>query len=163
MPSIINNTQTSEDKVPLQESSHADTQSLEQFVKEDNPTLLEISTVFPFVLFPDTLRIDLQKVSITHSEFFWSKQTETINISDILAISVESGPFFATLIMKTKFFSQRPLKIKYLHKEEAALARRLIHGLILVIKKKIGIEETDPSKIIAMLEEVGMMSEVIEV
>jgi len=158
MPSIINNTQISEEKVPLQESPHADTQSLEQFVKENNPTLLEISTVFPFILFPDTLRIDLQKVSIIHSEFFWSKREETINISDILAVSVESGPLFATFIIKTKFFTQKPLRIRYLIKSEASIARRIIHGLMLVKKKKIRIEEAEPSKIIAMLEEVGKMS-----
>ncbi|MDP4011867.1 MAG: hypothetical protein Q8P72_06625 [Candidatus Roizmanbacteria bacterium] len=158
MPSIVNNTQTSKDTSLTQQATVNETKSLKQFVNEDNPTLLTISTVFPFVVFPDTLRIDLQKVSIVHGEFFWSKREETLSISDILAVSVESGPLFATLIIKTKFFTQKPLQIKYLIKSEATLARRIIHGLVLVIKKELRIDETNPSKIIAMLEEVGKMS-----
>ena len=158
MPSIVNNTQILKDKSKIQQPSISERKSLSQFVKEYNQVLLDISTVFPFILFPDTLRIDLQKVSIIHSEFFWSKREETINISDILAVSVESGPLFATFIIKTKFFTQKPLRIRYLIKSEATMTRRIIHGLMLVKKKDIRIDEAEPSKIIAMLEEVGKMS-----
>jgi len=158
MPTILNNTLPSNDKLLTQAPTQSVKKSLREFVSQDNPTLLEISTVFPFVIFPNTLRIDMQKVSIVHAEFFWSKREETISIGDILAVSVESGPLFATLFIKTKFFTQKPLRIKYLFKSEAALARRIIHGLVLVSNKKIRIDEKDPNKIIAMLEEAGKMS-----
>jgi len=142
-------------KVNKQKKQSDNRETLQEFSGVNNPTLLKIQTVFPFIIFPNILRIDLQKVSITHVLFFWTHKDQVIDINDILGVSVQSGPLFATLLITTKFFSQNPFKIAYLLRGQAMLARRIIQGLMIVSKKKIKIEETNKNKIIAMLEKVG--------
>jgi len=142
-------------KVNKPEKKSSSRETLHEFAGENNPSLLKIQTVFPFIIFPNILRIDLQKVSITHVRFFWTHKDQVININDILGVSVQSGPLFATLVITTKFFSQKPFKIAYLLRGQAMLARRMIQGLMIVSKKNIQIKETDKYKIVEMLEKIG--------
>jgi len=142
-------------KVNKQKKQSYNRKTLREFSGVSNPELLKIQTVFPFIIFPNILRIDIQKVSITHVRFFWTHKDQVININDILGVSVQSGPLFATLIITTKFFSQKPFKIAYLLRGQAMLARRMIQGLMIISKKKIKIRETNKNKIIDMLEKVG--------
>lgn len=154
---VSNNRILSKSKVKKREDQKNNKKTLLEFSDVNNPLLLKIQTVFPFVIFPDILRIDLQKVSITHIDFFWTFRVRVINISDILGVSVQTGPFFATLMISTKFYNQNPLKISYLHKSEAMLARRIILGLIIVLKQKLEIKETNKNRIIQMLENIGQI------
>jgi hypothetical protein len=145
----------SKSKLKKSDESDESNTTLQELVDENNFVLFEIKTVFPFTFFPNILRIDFQKVSITHKDFFWSRSDRIINISDIVGVSVQSDPLFATLVITTKFYNQDFLKISYLHKKQATLARKIIQGLIIVSKQKIKIEETDRGKIITMLEKIG--------
>ena len=145
----------SKSKVNKQEKQSYNRKTLREFAGVNNPGLLKIQTVFPFTIFPNILRIDLRKVSITHIKFFWTHTDQVISIDDILGVSVQSGPLFATLVITTRFFTQNPLKVAYLLKGQAMLARRIIQGLMIVSKRKIKIKEKNKNKIINMLEKIG--------
>ena len=138
-----------------QEVGDQSRQTLREFSTENNPVLLQIKTVFPFTLFPDVLKIDLQKISITHIDFLWTHKDQVIAIDDVLGVSVRTGPLFATLHITTRFFAKTALKIAYLHRADAMLARRIIQGLMIVLKQNIKIIETDKDEIVKMLQEVG--------
>ena len=155
MPNIYKNVKNSKSKDNIQEKQNNNKMTLREFSREDYPVLLKIKTVFPFTIFPDVLRIDLQKVSITHIDFFWTHRDQVIDIADILGVSLQSAPLFATLVITTRFFAQNPLRVEYLPKGKAMLARRIIQGLMIVSKQKIKIEETNKNKIIDMLEKIG--------
>jgi len=138
-----------------QEMGDQSRQTLREFSTENNPVLLQIKTVFPFTIFPDVLKIDLQKISIIHIDFLWTHRDQVIAIDDVLGVSVRTGPLFATLEITTRFFAKTALKIAYLHRSDAMLARRIIQGLMIVLKQNIKIVETDRDKIVEMLQDIG--------
>ena len=100
----------------------------------ENDVLLKVKTVFPWDLFPDTLTIQKEKITVYMEEFFQSGQIRTIPISDISSTSVETSPFFATLKIVQVFRTEAPVVIKPLKREDAQKAHDIINQLIM--KKK---------------------------
>lgn len=99
----------------------------------DNPTdvLGEFSTVFPFDLFPDTIRIDPLKIQITARKFFASAQIRNILIKDIDDVLVETAPFFATVKIIIARDKEHPVCIKPLKKNDAKRIGKIIAGLVI--------------------------------
>ncbi len=99
--------------------------------------LMRVKTVFPFVLFTDQLVIEENKLTFVWSLFFWSKDVRSILIKDISNITVETGLFFARILVTDQYFAKDNLIIEYLPKEKALEARRLIQGLIVSTREDI--------------------------
>ena len=100
------------------------------FVQQIQPvTSLKIRTVFPFVLFPDDLIVDDDKVTIIRRTFFASEEIHTIPIKDVMDVIVAHNLFFATLYIK-RAFQNDLYELEYLKKEEALRARQLIQELV---------------------------------
>ncbi len=98
-------------------------------IQGSSSTFLKISTVFPFVLFPDDLIIDEDKVTIVRRTFFASEEIHTIPIKDIMDVIVSHNIFFATVYIKRAFQSDL-YQLNYLKKDEAMRARLLILDLV---------------------------------
>lgn len=108
-------------------------------VSNDRIVLFKCKTVFPFTLFPDEIIIDKKKVSIIRDNFL-TRHIDTINIVDVLKASLFHGPFFGSLELTTRFYSQKPIKFTHLKKADALTARSLIQGLIIATEKKMDLE-----------------------
>ncbi len=65
------------------------------------------------------------------------------------------GPIFATLKITTRFYSGKPIIIKYLKKAEALRAKRLIHGLIVAHRKGVSLRDIEFETLIKSLEQLG--------
>lgn len=117
--------------------------------------LFQTKTVFPFTLFPDTIVIDLDKLNIIRKDFFWSKRISSFNHEDILNISAECAPLFASLKITTRFFADKPISISFLKKSDALYIRRLVHGLIITHRKNIRLRGTEVQLLVKQLEQLG--------
>lgn len=129
--------------------------TLSNITRDSEIILLKIKNVFPFALFPDSIIIDLYKLNIIKSDFFLTKRVNSINHEDILNISVESGPIFATLRITSRFFSGKPMVITYLKKSDALLAKRLLSGLIIARRKGVDLRGVEIGELLSNLEQLG--------
>ncbi len=120
--------------------------------KEAQQKFLEIKTVFPFDLFPDTLSIDATKINIVSRVFFASESTKSIEINEVADVIVESIPFLATLKIQC---ARGPVVIHYLKPSEAKKAKRIIQGLLIAKRQGIDISRLDISDKMQQVEELG--------
>jgi hypothetical protein len=130
-------------------------QKLENLVKKSEQKILEISTVFPFTLFPDRLVITEEKVSVIHQIFFYSEQVRSVLGKDIANVTVQTGIFFATLTILDRYFAEDPISMHFLKKSEALEARRIIQGMIVTGHQGIDITKINIPDIGKKLEVIG--------
>ena len=88
--------------------------------------LFAVKTVFPFVFFADTLKIDRQKLTIVHNDFLKVSQTSSIRLKDLRNVETILGPFFGTVILTSQHFLNNTQTINFLKRRDAIYAQRLL-------------------------------------
>ena len=137
----------------------ADSEQLARLVKKSRSTLLAISSVFPFEVFPDMLTIDENKVNVIYRYSWFSEHVHSVPIEDITGVSVEKNQFLATLKVIDSSNVRFPMElvIRKLRIKDALLARKLIEGLIVARKEKIDLSKIDMKEVIGELINIGTM------
>ena len=149
--------------VPKQEVAHLeekdkiiDKNLVASLIKKSNRILITISTHrFPIDIFPDTLNVEEGRLTIINRSFFLSSQVHSVDIKDISNIFVNTAPFFAQLVIISKTFTKNEIRIKYLWKDEAVMARRIIEGLRTFQGKQIDTSVYTVVDLIAKLKELS--------
>lgn len=118
--------------------------------------LFRATTVFPFVLFPDTISVDRSKLSVTHRTFFKVGEVISIRIEDILNVTAQVGPFFGSVKVTTRFFAEKEaFHVNYLWRQDALRLERVIQGYIIALKKKIDLSALSARELANKLDELG--------
>jgi hypothetical protein len=129
---------------------------VEGLVKKSNRILATISTYgFPFNLFPDTINVEEGRITIIRRNFLFSSRVHSVDIKNISNIFINVAPFFAQLVIVSKTFKENEIRIKYLRKEEAVFARRIIEGLRIFESKQIDTSNYTKKELVAKLEELS--------
>jgi hypothetical protein len=136
------------------------TMELRQQVKQAQEILFQATTVFPFILFPDTLTIDRVKVTITHRFFFASAEVTSIQIEDILNVAATTDPLFGTVKIWSHVFRDRTedtkhMQMTFLSRSNALEAACLIQGYIIARHKKIDTSHTSKKELLGLLRQLG--------
>ena len=120
-------------KVPLTDAAR----ELTHAINQAHEVLVQATTVFPFTLFPDTVVLDREKLTISHKVFFLTGDVMSIRIKDILNVTVDLGPFFGSVTIHTRFFSnvEKPYIVKYLNRNDALKLKRILQGYIIALQK----------------------------
>ncbi len=117
--------------------------------------LLEAHTVFPFNLFPDTIKINREKIILIERTFFRVAKVKNIQLHDIQTIEADVGPFFGSLSITTKQNFNTVFKIHYLTRKDAMDAQRIIQGFVVAIQKELEYSSISTSELKALLESLG--------
>lgn len=134
----------------------ADKRTVEQLVRKSNRILMTLSSRgFPFDLFPDTINIEEGRITIITRSFFSTSHVHGVDLKDISNIFINTGPFFAQLVVVSKTFTENEMRINNLRKNEAILARRIIEGLRTFENKQIDTSNYTKEGLIAKLEELS--------
>ena len=128
---------------------------LDKSVSASEDSLVSVSTVFPFELFPDKVIVDSTKVTIIKQSFFYVYHTESILIKDLVTVVVETSLFFAAVRFVDRFFADNPTSVHYLWKEDAERIRTVIHGLMVASDQNIEIKDVPSSTLVPKLEQIG--------
>ncbi len=128
-------------------------QKLDDLVNNSHKVVMRVKNVFPFVLFPDELIIDANKVDIIYNQFFSTAQVRTVLVKDIADVTVETALFFATLRIIDK--SKEEYAISFLKIDDAVKARRILQGILLSITAGIDLTSIDKEEIQTKVEEIG--------
>lgn len=132
---------------------------LARLVKKSGNTLLAVSSVFPFDIFPDVITIDENKVNVIHRNSWFSENVHSALIEDISEVTVEKNFFLATLKISDSNNVRFPMElvIRKLRVKDALLARKLIEGLILVHRQRIDLSKIDINTVINEIGKIGVM------
>lgn len=128
---------------------------LDDLVDGGHAPLLKIQAVFPFDFFPDEIIVDSAKVNIVQRDFFMSEDIHSILIDMIKDVALESGPLFATLKIVPDGYPGQPLSVRYLKKDEALRARRIIQGLMVGVKRGVDMSKIEHPHLKRNIEAVG--------
>ena len=120
--------------------------------------LITASTIFPFVLFPDTVCIDRQKLTIIHRSFFRTSSTISVQIDDVQIAKVDVGPFFGSVHLASKYFVDNIQSINFLRRADAIQIQRLLQGYMIAHHRKIDCASIDNDQLVVLLNELGQSS-----
>jgi hypothetical protein len=145
-------------KVDITEEKKEDKKDLDEFVQDATRDIFHLKSIFPFDFFPDELIIDSGKITIVKNYFYFSKQVRNIILDDVGDVMIETGPFFATLVILDKSAGnviKEDMKIHFVNKGKAFEARKLIQGLIICRKEKVDLSGHSEKEIREKVEQIG--------
>lgn len=131
------------------------TEQLIGITEESQEELMSVSTVFPFKLFPDTVTVDRQKVSIIHRDFFRTANNVSVKIGDVLNVESHVGPFLGSIRLYSKYFVDNYHEVSSLSREDAIKLHQLLQGYMIAHEKEIDCSEIDKHQLVALLNELG--------
>jgi hypothetical protein len=133
----------------------SETEKLISLAGGSQDNLFVAKTVFPFILFADTLKIDRQKITIVHNDFLGKSQTASTEIKNIMNIEADVGPLFGSLIVTSKHFLNNTQTIRYLKRNDVATAQRLLQGFMIAQRAKIDTDNIEREQLLALLNGLG--------
>lgn len=131
------------------------TEKLLDATKQAGDILYKADTVFPFTLFPDTITIDREKLSIAYRVFFRVAKVTSTPLDDIEAVDANVGPFFGSLRITSRFFVNNTRMIKFLTRDNTLQIQGILQGYKLAKEKNINLSEIDKNELVMMLIELG--------
>ena len=134
---------------------------LGKLIDKTNTAIYEISSVFPFRLFPDKIIIDGNKVTVVRKSLFF-KRVFPIMYEDLITVKLNRSFLFAAIEFEIKRISKKPRPISYLRPKEATLAKKYIMGLVEAKSAKIDLSKLSTQQIREKLEEIGKADEEVE-
>jgi hypothetical protein len=149
-------------QVSLVGSSRASEPSadLRKIVKKSHQLLATVRTVFPLTLFPDSVVVDRTKVTIIERDFFWSANTISFQIEDILNVSASVGPFFGSLTIASRVMSTVDhFHVNYLWRKDAIALKHIIQGYIIAKRSGMATDHLSQKELVALLGELGIDSD----
>jgi len=117
--------------------------------------LFSANTVFPFTLFPDSISMDRQQLTIVHRDFFSVANTISVRIEDILNVESHVGPFFGSIHIFSKFFTNDLKTISFLTRGDTLRIQRLIQGYLIARHRKIDCSTIEMKQLVILLNDLG--------
>lgn len=133
-------------------------ETVNQILQRSQNVLLYISAVFPLDPFPDTLIVDQSKITILHRNFIGFEHIHSILIEDVTDVTVDTGPFFATIYITDSNNPRFPkiISVSHLKRRDARRARNIIQGLLAAKREGVEfVEGMDLSQITQSIERIG--------
>lgn len=130
-------------------------EDLKELAEKSQDVLYEATTVWPFTLFPDTIKLDREKLTIANRAFWRVANITSVPVGEIMSAEVVVGPFFGSLHLTFRFFANNERRITFLWRHDAVEMQRLIHGYIIAHRREIDISSVNKKELIKLLTELG--------
>lgn len=117
--------------------------------------LFKANTIFPFTLFPDTVTLDREKLTLARRFFFLVAKITSIPVRDMLSVDANIGPFFGSVHTSSRFFITNPLSVNFLWRKDALRLQRLLQGYIIVHEQEIDCTHISNEDLITLLLDLG--------
>ncbi|HEU5005169.1 MAG TPA: hypothetical protein VFT49_03740 [Candidatus Saccharimonadales bacterium] len=118
--------------------------------------LFKANTVFPFTLFPDTITLDREKLTIATRAFFKVATITSTPIRDILSVEANVGPFFGSVRISSRYFVANPYSVNFMWRGDALLLQRLLQGYIIAHEQEIDCADIEKDRLIILLKDLGV-------
>lgn len=136
--------------------TESDPTLIKNMVKLSNEVLASARTVFPIDPFPDSVVLDRTTLNITKRTFFFSNDTLSIRIEDILNAQVNVGPFLGSLTIASRILSSEDhFTINNLWRKDAVHLKHMIQGYVIALHNEIEISHLSREELIEAISELG--------
>ena len=143
------------DNQPQESKSAKGPDTLVELTEKSQDILYEASTVFPFTLFPDTITLDREKLTIANRLFWRTANITSTPVSEIMSCEANVGPFFGSLHLTFRFFTDNQRTVKFLSRSDAERLQRLIHGYIIAHRREVDCSNINKDDLKKLLLELG--------
>jgi hypothetical protein len=130
-------------------------EDLRELTAKSQDVLYEATTVWPFTLFPDTIKLDREKLTIANRPFWRVANITSVPVGEIMSAEAIVGPFFGSLHLTFRFFANNERKLNFLTRKDATEIQRLIHGYIIAHRREIDVSSVSREELIKLLTELG--------
>lgn len=120
--------------------------------------LFEADTVFPITLFPDTVTLDREKLTIAKRLFFRMAKITSVPIADVLSVEADVGPFFGSVHMTSRYFFTNARSVNFLKRSDAVKLQRLLQGYIIAHERKVDCTSINTKHLVTLLNDLGQGS-----
>jgi len=146
---------------PLKANGFKDKEKMDRLVRSSQKTLLTVSAVFPFDLFPDQISIEPMQINFSKKSFFFTYHMQSIPIRNVADVFLQTSLLFASLkIIDLSYNIENSIKVDYLPKYKACKARRIIQGLVIANKESIDLSQLPPNELAMKAEQLGDAREI---
>lgn len=140
---------------PVEEHLDPSEKKLSEVATSSHEIMFKARTVFPLDLFPDTVVVDREKLTIAQRLFFFTAKVISVPIRDILSVEVDVGPFFGSLKLTSRYFFTNPQSIRFLWRSQAIGLQRLLQGYIIAHERGIECESISKPHLERLLLDLG--------
>lgn len=132
-----------------------DKQHIHAIAAQSHEVLDSAKSVFPFMLFPDSLVLDRTKITIVKRTLL-SEDITTIRIEDVLNVAAHTGVMFASLNIASRVMNSTDhFQVRFLWVSDALRLKRLIQGYVIAQHNDIKVAHLKRSDLLATLGEIG--------
>ena len=143
------------DNQPQDSKSAKGPDTLVELTEKSQDILYEASTVWPFTLFPDTITLDREKLTIANRLFWRTANITSTPISEVMSCEANVGPFFGSLHLTFRFFADNQRTLNFLSRHDAEEMQRLIHGYIIAHRREVDCSNVNKEDLKKLLLELG--------
>jgi hypothetical protein len=136
-----------------------ESRALHDLARGAEEVLFECTTVFPFTLFPDQIKVYPNKIDVIDRIFFFSKSVVTILIQDLQTVEIDTDLFFASIRFEWKGYERAPIVVKFLPKVAALRLRQMIMGLVTARREGVPLQKIDTPTIKEEATKIGDVKE----
>ncbi|MDO8591417.1 MAG: hypothetical protein Q7R60_00630 [bacterium] len=154
----VPSTDTSVDTIPDDTVPETGPAKLIDLTQKAQDVLFQADSVFPFILFPDTVTLDREKLTIAERLFFRMAKITSVPIADILSVEADVGPFFGSVHLKSRYFFTNARSIKFLSRGNAVKLQRLLQGYIIASQRKVDCTTIATKDLKVLLNDLGQGS-----
>jgi len=130
-------------------------EKLTQLSNQSREPLFTCTGIFPFTLFPDKVDVYVDKVIITYTRFFFTKEIFPIIIKNLLSVSVSTNMLFGSVKFDLTLSPSDPDPVKFLPRECAIKIHQLTTGLLVAQKNEINLGDLSNEEVYAQIEKIG--------
>lgn len=120
--------------------------------------IFQADTIFPFTLFPDTVTLDREKLTIAKRIFFRVAKITSVPIADILSVEADVGPFFGSVHMTSRYFFTNARSVSFLKRKDATRLQRLLQGYIIAHERNVDCSSIATEDLKILLNDLGQGS-----
>jgi len=157
VPSVGDNANPTAEEVKEKTTTNPpDKEKLKEIVQRSNEVICVARAVWPFDLFPNEILLDRTKVTIIERSFFWSRNTMSFRVEDILNVSVATGPIFGAITIASRVMSSVDhFTVSFLWRSDAMYLKTILQGYIIAQQNKIEVSHLGHDALVEMLLELG--------
>ena len=132
-------------------------------VRQARRELVEVrSHRFPIDMFPDTIKVDEEKVTVITRPFLLSSEVYGVDLKDVTNVFINTSPFFAQLVVVSKTFEENIIQISSLWIKDAVYVRRIIEGMRVMIHNQVDTSVYSKTELLSKLEELSVTDEAVD-
>jgi hypothetical protein len=128
---------------------------LHKAVGHSEEIILKVKAIFPLDLFPDTIIMDRQKLTVVNRTFFNSAHTVSVQLKNIRNVESELGPLYGSVTITSKQFANNTYTIKHLRRSDIVNLQRSVQGAMVAHEEKIDTSKIHAGQLRGLLHKLG--------